>query len=73
MAAEGSNSWFSDVQNAAAIEVFALTNACSKDPYERKVNLSVGGKSFAIVFSTMVMLLVLFPMFIVQLKDKVKV
>jgi aspartate/tyrosine/aromatic aminotransferase len=37
-------SWFSDVQVAPAIEVFALSNAYKQDPNPDKVNLGVGGK-----------------------------
>ena len=37
-------SWFANVEAAAPIEVFALTQAFNDDPHPQKVNLSVGGK-----------------------------
>ena len=36
-------SWFSDVEVAAAIEVFALTQSYNEDQHPQKVNLGVGG------------------------------
>ena len=37
-------SWFAEVEAAAPIEVFALTQSFNDDPHPQKVNLSVGGK-----------------------------
>lgn len=38
------SSVFSDVQQAPPIEVFALTRAFTEDTFDKKVNLSAGGK-----------------------------
>ena len=37
-------SWFSDVEVASAIEVFALTQSYNEDQHPQKVNLGVGGR-----------------------------
>lgn len=36
---------FSEVQTAPPIEVFAVVKAFNEDTFEKKVNLSIGGKS----------------------------
>lgn len=36
---------FSDVQQGPPIEVFALNKSYLEDPFEKKVNLGVGGKA----------------------------
>ncbi len=36
-------SWFAEIKQAPAIEVFALTQSFNEDSYPQKVNLSVGG------------------------------
>ena len=48
------SSWFSNVDAAKPIEVFALTAAYNEDPHPNKVNLGVGGKwgFFHVLFSS---------------------